>query len=96
MRWASPFGLAIALLSSHTAAAPLDGTNHTAADIPRQVEEILSKMTFLEKLAQTRNYGGQLQTDLSYDRDAFEEFNLGNGGGSIRRSPCDQLTKGIR
>ncbi|KAF7548042.1 hypothetical protein G7Z17_g7307 [Cylindrodendrum hubeiense] len=82
-RWASPLWLASTLASSRVMAVPLNGTNSTAADIPRRVKEILSNMTFLEKLAQTRNYGGQLQADLSYDRDAFETFNLGNGGGSI-------------
>ncbi|KAL2677154.1 hypothetical protein Neosp_010922 [[Neocosmospora] mangrovei] len=40
-------------------------------------------MTFLEKLAQTRNYGGLLDPSYSFDEKAVDSFNQGNGGGSI-------------
>ncbi|KAH6984352.1 glycoside hydrolase superfamily [Ilyonectria sp. MPI-CAGE-AT-0026] len=75
--------LAVSLSGLGATAAPSTGNNYTAADIPRLVDQKLSQMTFLEKLAQTRNYGGILWSDLNYDRTGFEEFNLGNGGGSI-------------
>lgn len=75
--------LAVSLSGLGATAAPSTGSNYTAADIPRLVDQKLSQMTFLEKWAQTRNYGGILWSDLNYDRTGFEEFNLGNGGGSI-------------
>lgn len=64
-------------------AIPCNGTNHTAADIPRRVEALLSRMTYLEKLAQMRNYDGVLRDDLTYDANHIENFFDGNGAGSI-------------
>jgi len=40
-------------------------------------------MTFREQLAQTRNVGGVLRADGTYDSAALDSFNDGYGGGSI-------------
>jgi hypothetical protein len=51
--------------------------------IPDRVADLLSRMSFLEQLAQTRNVGGILGADASFDNTTVFGFNDGLGGGSI-------------
>ncbi|CAH0057184.1 unnamed protein product [Clonostachys solani] len=53
------------------------------SSIAAEVDKLLSRMTFLEKLAQTRNIGGILNPGVTYDEEFVEAFNNGLGGGSI-------------
>lgn len=55
--------------------------------VPARVADLLSRMTFLEQLAQTRNVGGILGADASYDNTTVFAFNNGSGGGSICNMP---------
>lgn len=51
--------------------------------VKSRVNDLLSRMSFLEQLAQTRNVGGILGENASFDSTAVYSFNNGLGGGSI-------------
>ncbi|OBT61316.1 hypothetical protein VE03_09521 [Pseudogymnoascus sp. 23342-1-I1] len=85
-------GAAIASLvgTVHTAASPAPNGAETNAiyqdaskSVKARVADLLSRMTFLEQLAQTRNVGGILGLDASFDNTTVYSFNNGQGGGSI-------------
>lgn len=63
--------------SSHTIYQ--DPTKPTVA----RVNDLLSRMSFEEKLAQTRNLGGILSTNATYNATMVDTFNSPYGGGSI-------------
>lgn len=67
---------------------PVTANPHTrdtgdAVKIAARVDDLLSRMTFSEKLAQTRNIGGILGTNATYDQTTVDGFNNGLGAGSI-------------
>lgn len=85
-------GAALASLvgTAHTAASPSpNGPEENAIykdaskPVKVRVADLLSRMTFLEQLAQTRNVGGILGADASFDNTTVYSFNNGQGGGSI-------------
>lgn len=85
-------GAALASLMGtvHTAASPAPNDPRTNAiyqdaskPVKARVADLLSRMTFLEQLAQTRNVGGILGEDASFDNTTVYSFNNGQGGGSI-------------
>ncbi|KFY90684.1 hypothetical protein V500_05022 [Pseudogymnoascus sp. VKM F-4518 (FW-2643)] len=74
----------------HTAASPAPNgpqTNSIYQDaskpVKARVADLLSRMSFLEQVAQTRNVGGILGADASFDNKTVYSFNNGQGGGSI-------------
>lgn len=84
-----------AALCSATSFAPCNGTWNSSNVYPYQnanlpvetrVNDLLSRMTFLEKLAQTRNVGGILNANATYNHTAVDGFNAPYGGGSICKS----------
>lgn len=88
-------GAAIASLMGtvHTAASPAPNgpqTNSIYQDaskpVKARVADLLSRMSFLEQVAQTRNVGGILGADASFDNKTVYSFNNGQGGGSICKS----------
>lgn len=85
-------GAALASLMGtvHTAASPAQNEPRTNAiyqdaskPVKARVADLLSRMTFLEQLAQTRNVGGILGENASFDNTTLYSFNNGQGGGSI-------------
>lgn len=54
-----------------------------SSKIAAKVDDLLRRMSFLDKLAQTRNLGGILGTNATYDKTTVDGFNNGLGAGSI-------------
>ncbi|KFY28972.1 hypothetical protein V491_00235 [Pseudogymnoascus sp. VKM F-3775] len=76
---ASLIGIVPTAASAATTAIYQDASKPVEA----RVADLLSRMTFLEQLAQTRNVGGILGVDASFDNTTVYSFNNEQGGGSI-------------
>jgi hypothetical protein len=84
---ATAFWLALShtLLYPSVSAVPASTPTYmnSKLSVSARVQDLLSQMTFLEQLAQTRNVGGILQSDGTYNHTFVDTFNNGYGGGSI-------------
>lgn len=75
----------VGLLASPTLAAKNKTFPYQNASLPTdtRVKDLLSRMTFGEKLAQLRNVGGILSANETYNATFVNAFNAPYGGGSI-------------
>lgn len=60
--------------------------------VSARVKDLLSRMTYLEQLAQTRSYGGVLGYEASYNYTFLETLNAPYGGSSA----CKTISRMIR
>lgn len=72
--------LSIASVVSTATSLPYLNSN---LPVVKRVDDLLSRLTFLEQLAQTRNLGGLLGDKGTYNKTFVETFNDGYGAGTI-------------
>jgi hypothetical protein len=60
--------------------------------VSARVKDLLSRMTYLEQLAQTRSYGGVLGYEASYNYTFLETFNAPYRGSSA----CKTISRTLR